>query len=155
MLQRIKQAVRRDNKSILLAALFSGGLFVGKIPAVVAAPNLIARQSFLTLLLFCGLFATFRLFSTAVASHVNLEMTDGEESNRQLVRLFVIYKEVVKVVVGVSLSLGWLAGLLFISEHFREMFLLVPVLLGGGLTALLSALAYGFTSFVDHIHYPH
>ncbi len=155
MLQRIKQAVRRDNKSILLAALFSGGLFVSKIPAVVAAPALIARQSFLTLLLFGGLFITFRLFATTVARHMTLEMTDGKESNRQLVRLFVIYKEVVKVVVGVSLSLGWLAGLLFISEHFREMFLLVPVQLGGGLTALLSALAYGFTSFVDHIHYPH
>ena len=155
MLQRIKQAVRRDNKSLLLAALFSGGLFVGKIPAVVATPDLIARQSLLTVLLFFGLFLTFRLFATAVASHVTLEMTDGEESNRQLVRLFVIYKEVVKVVVGVSLALGWLAGLLFISEHFRELFLLVPVLLGGCLTALLSALAYGFTSFVDHIHYPH
>jgi len=155
MLQRIRETVRRDNKSILLAALLSGSFFVGKLQAVHAAPNLLAIQGMLTALLFCGLFVTFRLFSGAVASHVALEMVDGEETNRQLVRLFVIYKEVVKTVVGVSLTLGWLAGLLFITEHFAGTVLVVPVLLGCALSALVFGMTYLFTSFVDHIHYPH
>ena len=72
-----------------------------------------------------------------------------------MVRLFVIYKEVVKTVVGVSLTLGWMAGLLFISEHFGALFLGVPVLLGVAYSALLFGLAHLFSSFVDHIHYPH
>ncbi len=155
MLQRIRQVVRRDNKSLLLAALLTGGLFVGKFQAGLAAPTLLARQGLFSALFFCGLFVTFRLFSSAVAGHVALEMVDGEETNRRLVRLFVIYKEVVKTVVGVSLTLGWLAGLLFISEHFSGWFIGVPVLLGGALSALVFGLTYVFSSFVDHIHYPH
>lgn len=155
MLQRIKQAVRRDNKSILLAALLSGGFFVDRLDGLAAAPHLLAHQSVLTGLLFFGLFTTFCLFSRGVARHVVLEMVDGAEENRSLVRLFVIYKEVVKVVVGVSLTLGWMAGLLFISEHFGDLFLAIPVLMGGALSALLAGMAHLFTSFVDHIHYPH
>lgn len=155
MLQRIKQAVRRDNKSILLAALLSGGFFVGRLDGLAAAPHLLAHQSVLTGLLFFGLFTTFCLFSRNVSRHVVLEMVDGAEENRSLVRLFVIYKEVVKTVVGVSLTLGWLAGLLFISEHFAAQLLAIPVLLGAAYSALLFGIAQFFASFVDHIHYPH
>ena len=77
MLQRIKQVVRRDNKSILLAALLSAGFFVGKLGGLAAPPHLLARQSVLTVLLFFGLFVTFCLFSRGVSRHVVLEMVDG------------------------------------------------------------------------------
>jgi len=46
-----------------------------------------------------------------------------------LLWFFVLYKEGIKTIVRVSLTLGWLAGLLFIAEHCREQFILVPTLL--------------------------
>lgn len=155
MLQRIKQAVRRDHKSLWLAALFSGAFFAGNYHGMLAAPGLVARQAMLTVMLFACLYATFRLFGQAVRSRVVAEMSGGEGSDPRVVRMFVIYKEVVKTVVGVSMTLGWLAGLLFIAEHFGQMFVGVPVLMGLALSGMLFGMAHVFASFVDHIHYPH
>jgi hypothetical protein len=154
MLHKIRQAVRRDNKSILLAALFSGGFFAGNYPGTVAAPDLLARQVALAGLLFLLLYTMFRLFSAGVNNHVARELAEVQEANGRLIRLFVVYKEMVKTVVGVSLTLGWLAGLLFIVENFGQASLVLPVLMGAAFTGLLFAMALTFTSFMDHIRYP-
>jgi len=154
MLHKIRQAVRRDNKSILLAALFSGGFFAGNYPGTVAAPDLLARQAVLAGLLFLLLYTMFRLFSAGVNNHVSRELAEAEEANGKLLKLFVVYKEMVKTVVGVSLTLGWLASLLFIVENFGQASLVLPVVMGFALTGLLFGMALTFTSFMDHIRYP-
>jgi len=101
-------------------------------------------------------FMAIYLLSTSVRRHLasERESLGGDKVNSLLLWAFVLYKEGIKTVIGVSLTLGWLAGLLFIADHFREQFILVPVLLGVVLSALVFLPAYFFSSLLDHIRYP-
>jgi hypothetical protein len=102
------------------------------------------------------LFAALHLFAAGVRQHLAREraILDSEGVNGLFLGVFVLYKEAIKTVVGVSLTLGWLGGLLFIAEHFDSGFPLLPALLGVGLSAAAFLPAYLFSSFLDLIRYP-
>ena len=153
MLQRVRQAVRRDNKPLFFAALGSIAVFAGNLQRVIADPGVLPRHVALTGLFFVLLFLAFHLFAREVGRQLTMEMNDLDGACAKVVKMFVVYKEVVKTMVGVSLTLAWLAGLLYLSEHIQAS-LILPVLGGLGLSALLFGMAAGFVAFVDHIHYP-
>lgn len=156
MRERIRAIVVTGKSSLLTAALLSLSIFYLCTRSLPAGSELYARQGLVAVGLFLLLFTALRIFSHNLS--VQLQRTtlslDGEEVASRSVRVFVIYKEVVKAAVGVSLSLAWIAGLLFIAENFLSAFFLVPVLYALGLSTLLFAFTYAFVAFVDLIPYP-
>lgn len=106
-------------------------------------------------ILFLVLFAVFKLFALGVAHQVRRELAEYETEQIDSRRLyvFVLYKEIIKAVIGVSSLAAWGAGLLLIPDLFPLPF---PAI--GGLGLLISvcilALTYGFVGFVDQIRYP-
>lgn len=96
-----------------------------------AGSDQVVRHLLLSGAMFLLQFVAFYLFSASVRRHLAGERRclDGEQVSSLLLWAFVLYKEGIKTVIGVSLTLGWLAGLLFIAEHCREQFILVPALL--------------------------
>lgn len=156
MVQEVRVAVGKSPFSLVLALLFSGVYFASGFRPETAGPDQVARHLLLSGAMFLLQFVAFNLFSASVRRHLAGERRslDGEQVNGLLLWFFVLYKEGIKTIVGVSLTLGWLAGLLFIADHCREQFILVPALLGAALSALAFLPAFFFSSLLDHIRYP-
>ncbi len=156
MRERVRTIVVEGKSSLLAAALLSLTMFYLCTRTLPSGSDLVARQGLVASGVFLLLFAALRIFSYNLSSQfhrVTLSL-DGEEVSSRSVRIFVIYKELVKTAVGVSLSLAWIAGILYIAETFVASFLLIPVLYTLGYSSLLFAVAYGFMIFVDLIPYP-
>jgi len=156
MRERVRDIVVESKSSLLTAALLSLSIFYLCTRSLPAGSEQYTRQGLVAVGLFLLLFTALRIFSHNLSLQLQRAIVslDGEEVASRAVRIFVVYKEVVKVAVGVSLSLAWIAGLLFIAETFLSAFFLVPVLYALGLSALLFAFTYAFVTFVDLIPYP-
>jgi hypothetical protein len=156
MVGKLKVAVRKSPYSLLLAFLFSGAFLVSGFRPESTGADQLARHLALSGAMFLLQYLAFSLFSASLRRHLARERTglNVERVNRLLFWVFVLYKEIIKTVVGVSLTLGWLAGLLFIAEHCRGQFVLVPVLLGLALSALAFLPAFFISAVLDHIRYP-
>jgi hypothetical protein len=156
MVQKVKAAVGKSPFSLVLALLFSLVFFASGYRPDSAGADQMARHLLLSGAMFLLQFIAIYLFSTSVRRHLagERQCLDGERVNGLLLWVFVLYKEGIKTVIGVSLALGWLAGLLFISEHFSNQLILIPVLLGVVLSAVLFLPALFFSSLLDNIRYP-
>jgi hypothetical protein len=156
MVQKVKAAVGKSPFAFVLALLISVAFFASGYRPETAGPDQMARHLLLSGAMFLLQFMAIYLFSTSVRRHLASERggLDGERVNGLLLWSFVLYKEGIKTVLGVSLTLGWMAGLLFIAEHCRDQFILVPALLGVALSALVFLPAFFFSSLLDHIRYP-
>lgn len=156
-MQRLKVAVVEGKRSALIAAATSLALFIVFSRFGVDNNSLVLRQALVAAGIFVLLFVALRLFSSVVRAH-RLRLAACydiplEEQGRGM-RLFVIYKEVVKAVMGCSFTLAWLAGLLFIVEKFASQAIFVPFGLTVLYSAALFAVSYLFVLFVDNIPYP-
>jgi hypothetical protein len=156
MVQKVKAVVGKNPVSLVLALLFSATFFASGYRPETAGPDQMARLLLLSSAMFLLQFIALYLFSTSVRRHLagEREGLDGERVNALVLWAFVLYKEGIKLVIGVSLTLGWLAGLLYIAEQFRDQFILVPALLGVALSALAFLPAFFFSSLLDHLRYP-
>lgn len=155
MLQKVKTAVFASPLSLLLAMFLSIAFFLGTHRPESVSPDVLHRHLFLAGAIFIFLSLVFSRFAVGVREELARERERLEQGySRLLLRVFVVYKELIKTVVGVSLSLGWLAGLVFIAERFGDQIIIVPLLLGLGLSAVAFLPAYLFASFVDMIRYP-
>lgn len=156
MVQKVKAVVGKRNLSLILALLFSGAFFASNFRPETAGPDQIARHLFFSGAMFLLQFIAIYLFSASLRRHFACEKggLGGEPANSFLLWAFVLYKEGVKTVIGVSLTLGWIAGLLFIAEAFSDHIILVPVLLGVALSAVVFLPAWFFSSLIEHIRYP-
>lgn len=156
MRERIRDIVVESKSSLLTAAFLSLFIFYLCTRSLPAGSELYTRQGLVAVGLFLLLFTALRIFSHNLAVQLQRVVIslDGEEVASRAVRVFVIYKEIVKAAVGVSLSLAWIAGLLFIVENFITAFFLAPLLYALGLSTLLFAFTYAFVTFVDLIPYP-
>jgi|GEM_PF-1153791 len=154
--KKTKAVILRNSRPILLAALASSGVFLLCHAERLKTPELLMRPALLAAGLFILLAIAFGLFAASVRRQVALELRrSGSSPNpSRMLRLFVFYKEGVKAVFGVSLMLGWIAGMLFIVDHFQEAIFLVPLLLGLAYSALLYFLVFSFATLLDHIPYP-
>jgi hypothetical protein len=156
MVRKVKVAVGRSPFALVLALLFSIAFFASGYRPETAGPDQMARHLLLSGAMFLLQFIAFCLLCASVRRHLAGERAnlDPGRTGGLLLWAFVLYKEAVKTVFGVSLTLGWLAGLLFIAEHFGDRFILVPALLGLALSALAFLPAFFFSSLLDHIRYP-
>lgn len=156
MVKKVKAVVGKSPFAFVLALLVSVAFFASGYRPDSAGADQMARHLLLSGAMFLLQFIAIYLFSTSVRRHLagERQFLDGERVNGLLLWVFVLYKEGIKTVIGVSLALGWLAGLLFISEHFSNQLILIPVLLGVVLSAVLFLPALFFSSLLDNIRYP-
>lgn len=156
MVRKVKAAVGRSSLALVLALLFSSAFFAAGFRPETAGPDQMARHLILSGAMFLLQFVAFHLLCASVRRHLAGEQAElgPGRAGGPLLWAFVLYKEAVKTVVGVSLTLGWLAGLLFIAERFGDRFILVPAVLGLVLSALAFLPAIFFSSLLDHIRYP-
>ncbi len=148
--------VLKDPFAIFLALLFTGLFFsVGYRPEV-AETGQLARLLKFSGGVFILFLVAFSILCSTVRRHLAHERDNlhAGESGGVLLWMFVLYKEAVKTVFGVSMTLGWMAGMLFLVDYFRDVSLVVPLLLALPLSALAFLPAYFFTSLLDHIPYP-
>jgi len=156
MREKVRAIVVEGKSALVAAALLSFLIFYLCTRSLPAGSEYFARQGLVAAVLFLLLFTALRIFShnVSIQGHRVTLSLDGEEVSSRSVRIFFLYKELVKATVGVSLSLAWIAGLLFIAASFPRSFWLLPVLYGLGFSALLFAMTSAFIAFVDLIPYP-
>lgn len=154
------QQILKLIRGSLLSFLMSLGLslvffFAGYRPEVMRHAAY-TRHLAISAIIFVFLFVIFKLFGASVKISVAQEKRDlaAEDVNSRLLHLFIFYKELIKTVVGVSLTLAWLAGLMFIFDHFVTYSFLAKAGMGLGLSVFLFLCSLAFVTVVDQVRYP-
>lgn len=152
MLQKAKAIVLRNTRPYHLAGVFTLAFFAAGLNHK-ANPDVITRHLIYTGIVFFSVWAGCRLFADGLQRRIRLE---GVEPNAagDMITTFVIYLEVIKHVVGVSFTLGWIAGVMACWDFLGERMLMVPVTASLAVSLVAFAVTFGFSSFVDHLHWP-
>lgn len=151
----VKTAIKNHSRPLTVAALLWSGMWVFLPPPQIGNGTILVQSLLAVGLLIC-LTTACVLFTVLVRAHMtrlSVSLVHIEPSPTFL-KLFVTYKETVKVIFGTSLTLAWLAGLLFIAEKLGDRFLLVPVAAAVGYSAVIFVPTWLFTCVVDAIPYP-
>ena len=124
MLKKIRTTVAKRTRPIYLAGLTSALFFAAGTQHFSANIELMARHAIYTGIFFACMWAACRLFANGLNRRLRLE---GYEPNAasDMVYTFVIYLEVIKHVVGVSFTLGWIAGVMASWEYLGDRFFMV------------------------------
>lgn len=153
MIQKIRVAVAKRTRPIYVAALSASLFFAIGTQNISTQSDVFARHAIYTGIFFVCSWIACRLFSSSMDRRLRLEGVTPETAG-DLIYTFVIYLEVIKHVVGISFTLGWIAGLMATWEYLGERFLMVPV--GVSLAVSLTAfvVTYGFSTFTDQVRWP-
>ena len=152
MIRKVKTAVVRNIRPYHLATLFTLAFFATGLDHK-ANPDLFTRHLLYTgVVVFCA-WAACRLFTDSLHRRIRLEGVEPGTAG-DMITTFVIYLEVIKHVVGVSFTLGWIAGVMACWDFLGERMLLVPVAASLGVSLIAFTVTFGFSSFVDHLHWP-
>lgn len=153
MFQKIRVAVIKSTRPIYLAGLSSSIFFAIGAQKFDAHADLLARHAVYTGLFFVGIWIACRLFATSLNRRLELEGVCADTAG-DMIYTFVIYLEMIKHVVGVSFTLGWIAGVMFCWDYLGDRMLLIPV--GSSLAVSLIAflVTFGTATFVDNLHWP-
>ncbi len=156
MLKKVIAVFGKRPFPLFLALLFSGLFFSSAYPQEAAGSGQMFHLLKHSAALFLLQFIAFSLLSASVRRHIAHERENLHPGKKGglLLWIFVLYKEGVKTVFGVSMTLGWMAGMLFLTDYFRDQSIVLPMLLGIPLSAVAFLPAYLFASLLDHIPYP-
>jgi hypothetical protein len=152
MISKVKTAVIRGTRTYHLAALFTLGFFAMGLNHHFSA-GLLSRHLLYTLLFFCCAWAACRLFTDGLRRRLRLEGVNPEEAG-DMVSTFVIYLELVKHVIGVSFTLGWIAGVMASWEFLGDRGALLPMSVSIAVSLFAFLVTYGVSAFIDHLHWP-
>ena len=152
MLRKVKTAVVKNTRPYHLAALFTLAFFTTGLNHQ-ASPDLFTRHLIYTGVMFFCAWAACRLFTDGLHRRVRLEGVEPGAAG-DMITTFVLYLEMIKHVVGVSFTLGWIAGVMACWDFLGERMLLVPVSASLGVSLVAFVITFGFSSFVDHLHWP-
>ena len=153
MFQKIRVAVIKSTRPVYLAGLMSTLFFAVGMQKLEAHADLIARHSIYTGIFFVCLWTACRLFSGSLNRRLALEGVCTETAG-DMVYTFVIYLELIKHVVGVSFTLGWIAGVMFCWDYLGHQTFLVPAGASLAVSMVAFLVTYGIASFVDILHWP-
>lgn len=153
MMQKIRVTIVKSSRPIYLAGLFTTLFFAAGVQKIDAQAGLLARHGLYTGLFFLGMWAACRLFANSVRRRLALEGYSSESAG-DMIYTFVIYLELIKHVVGVSFTLGWIAGVMFCWDYLGSQFILVPIGASLAVSLVAFAVTYGISTFVDHLHWP-
>lgn len=154
MIGKVRTTVMKATRPVYLAALFAILFFAASINNQSAGnPDIIARHAIYTSIFFACMWAACRLFTDSLNRRIRLEGYEPETAS-DMIYTFVIYLEAIKHVVGISFTLGWIAGVMACWEFLGDRFVLVPlgVSIAVSLTAFL--VTYGLSTFTDHLRWP-
>ena len=152
MIRKVKTAVLKSARPYHLAALFTIGFFATGLSHK-ASPDLFTRHLIYTGIVFFCAWAACRLLADSYRHRISLEGVAAEAAG-DMIATFVLYLELIKHVVGVSFTLGWIAGVMACWDFLGERMLLVPVSASLGVSLVAFVITFGFSSFVDHLHWP-
>jgi hypothetical protein len=153
MFQKIRVAVVKNTRPVYLAGLMSTLFFAVGVQKIDAHAGLLARHGIYTGIFFLCMWIACRLFASSLNRRLELEGVCAESAG-DMVYTFVIYLELIKHVVGVSFTLGWIAGIMFCWDYLGHKMFLIPA--GASLAVSLVAflVTFGISSFVDNLHWP-
>lgn len=153
MTNRTDTATRRSARPIQVAIVSTLVFFSGGILAYGVTPNLLTEHTIATGLFFICMWAASRLFTDGIKQRLALEGADPAAAEGP-VYSFVLYLEIVKHVVGVSFTLGWLAGVLLCWEKFANYHILVPFTASLGISMACFLITFGLSRYVDQLRWP-
>jgi hypothetical protein len=153
MQKKSRIAVRRTARPVQLATLFSLAFFTARLVTFDSNPGLLAQHIVYSGIFFLCMWIACRLFTDGVARRLSLEGVEAANAG-DMVYTFVIYLELIKHVVGVSFTLGWIAGTLLCWEYLGDQFVLVPVAASLGVSLVCFVVTSGLSGFVDKLRWP-
>ena len=153
MFQKIRTSVIKSTRPVYLAGLSSTLFFAIGAQKIDAHAGLFARHAIYTGIFFLCMWIACRLFAASLNRRLALEGVSAESAG-DMVYTFVIYLEIIKHVVGVSFTLGWIAGTMFCWDYLGQQMILIPVAASLGVSMVAFLVTYGIASFVDNLHWP-
>ena len=153
MLRKVRVAVIKNTRPVYLAALMALAFFAVGINTLPQATDIIARHAIYTSVFFCCIWAACRLFAHGLNRRLELEGYNPETAG-DMIYTFVIYLELIKHVVGISFTLGWIAGVMACWEYLGDRFFMVPLTSSLAVSLVAFAVTFGLSAFVDQLHWP-
>ena len=152
MLRKVKTAVLKSTRPLHLAALFTLAFFAIGLNHK-SNPDLLTRHVIYTAVMFFCAWAACRLFTDGVQRRIRLEGVEPHAAG-DMITTFVIYLEIIKHVVGVSFTLGWIAGVMACWDFLGDRMLMVPLTASLAVSLVAFTVTFGFSGFVDHLRWP-
>jgi hypothetical protein len=153
MFQKIRTSVIKSTRPVYLAGLSSTLFFAAGAQKIDAHADLFARHAIYTAIFFLCMWIACRLFSSSLNRRLELEGVNTENAG-DMIYTFVIYLELIKHVVGVSFTLGWIAGVMFCWDYLGHKMVLIPAASSLAISLVAFLVTYGISSFVDNLHWP-
>jgi hypothetical protein len=152
MFKKIRASVIKSTRPVYLAALSSSLFFVAGAQKIDAQTDLFAKHATYTGLFFLCMWIACRLFAASLNRRLELEGACSENAG-DMIYTFVIYLEVIKHVVGISFTLGWIAGVMFCWDYLGHKMVLIPAASSLAVSLVAFLVTYGISSFVDNLHW--
>lgn len=153
MFQKIRTSVIKSTRPVYLAGLSSSLFFAIGAQRIDAHAGLFARHAVYTGIFFLCMWVACRLFAASLNRRLALEGVCTESAG-DMVYTFVIYLELIKHVVGVSFTLGWIAGTMFCWDYLGQQMILIPIGASLAVSMVAFLVTYGIATFVDNLHWP-
>jgi len=153
MFQKLRVAVIKSTRPVYLAGLMSSIFFAVGVQKLEAHADLLVRHSLYTGIFFVCFWTACRLFSGSLNRRLALEGVCTETAG-DMIYTFVIYLEIIKHVVGVSFTLGWIAGVMFCWDYLGHQAFIIPAGASLAVSMVAFLVTYGIASFVDNVHWP-
>jgi hypothetical protein len=153
MFQKIRTSIINSTRPVYLAGLSSTLFFAVGAQKIDAHAGLFARHAIYTGAFFLCMWIACRLFAGSLNRRLALEGVCTEDAG-DMVYTFVIYLELIKHVVGVSFTLGWIAGVMFCWDYLGHQMFLIPTAASLAVSLVAFLVTYGIASFVDNLHWP-
>lgn len=152
MLSKAKTAVLKGARTYHLAGLFTLGFFAIGLNQQLTGDAFSRHLLFSVVMFFC-LWAACHLFSDGLNRRLRLEGVTSETAG-DMVSTFVVYLEVIKHVIGVSFTLGWIAGVMASWEFLGDRGTLLPLSVSLAVSLFAFLVTFGASAFMDHLHWP-
>ena len=153
MFQKIRVSVIKNTRPVYLAGLMSSLFFAVGIQKIEAHAGLLARHGIYTGIFFLCMWVACRLIASGLNRRLKLEGYCAETAG-DMIYTFVIYLEIIKHVVGVSFTLGWIAGVMFCWEYLGDKLFLIPLGASLAVSTVAFLVTFGISTFVDNLHWP-
>ncbi len=153
MFQKIRVAVIRSTRPVYLAGLMSSLFFAAGMQKLDAHADLLARHAVYTGVFFACMWVACRLFSSSLSRRLELEGVNTETAG-DMIYTFVIYLEIIKHVVGVSFTLGWIAGVMFCWDYLGDRSFLVPATSSLAVSLVAFLVTFGISTLTDNLRWP-
>jgi len=153
MFQKIRVSVIKNTRPVYLAGLMTSLFFAVGMQKIDAQAGLLARHGIYTGIFFLCMWIACRLFAASLNRRLELEGYNSETAG-DMIYTFVIYLEIIKHVVGVSFTLGWIAGIMFCWEYLGDKMFLVPFGASLAVSVVVFLVTFGISTFVDNLHWP-